>query len=108
MEASVDWMLEIGPEAIERRVLELADSARSMLCGLGAEIDRADNNADRNKASQIVIAGFPGIDASRAASALRKQNVVVTARHGRLRVSPHFYNNEEDLKRLEAALKPLL
>jgi cysteine desulfurase/selenocysteine lyase len=108
MEASVDWMLEIGPEAIERRVLELADSARSMLCGLGAEIDHADHNADRSKASQIVIAGFPGMDASRTASALREQNVVVTARSGRLRVSPHFYNNEEDLKRLEAALKPLL
>jgi selenocysteine lyase/cysteine desulfurase len=103
MEASVDWMLEIGPEAIERRVMQLAASARSMLRGLGAQVD--------DTGSQIVIAGFPALatfDASRTARALREQNVVVAARHGRLRVSPHFYNDDEDLKRLESALKALL
>jgi selenocysteine lyase/cysteine desulfurase len=31
MEAVVEWMLEIGPEAIERRVLALADATRAML-----------------------------------------------------------------------------
>ena len=103
MEASVDWMLEIGPQSIERRVLELANSTRSILRGLGAELDEADHN----KASQIVIAGFPGMDASATARALREQHVVVAARHGRLRISPHFYNDEDDLKRLESALKNL-
>jgi cysteine desulfurase / selenocysteine lyase len=103
MEASVDWMLEIGTEAIERRVLDLAASARSMLRGLGAKVE--------DTGSQIVIAGFPGLeafDASRTALALREQNVVVAARHGRLRVSPHFYNDEGDLERFESALKTLL
>lgn len=100
MEASVDWMLEIGPEAIERRVLELADSTRSILRGLGAKVD--------DTGSQIVIAGFSGMDASAAARALREQKVVIAARHGRLRISPHFYNDEEDLSRLEGALKKLL
>ena len=103
MEASVNWMLEIGPAAIERRVLQLADSARVMLRGLGAQVD--------DTGSQIVIAGFPaakGFDASNTARALREQKVVIAARHGRLRVSPHFYNDEGDLKRLETALKALL
>jgi len=100
MESCVTWLLEIGPEAIERRVMELADAARSMLRGLGAQVD--------DTGSQIVIAGFQGMDASRTARVLREQNVVVAARHGRLRVSPHFYNDEEDLKRFESALKPLL
>jgi selenocysteine lyase/cysteine desulfurase len=74
-----------------------------MLRGLGAQVD--------DTGSQIVIAGFPALatfDASRTARALREQNVVVAARHGRLRVSPHFYNDDEDLKRLESALKALL
>src|SRR6185369_12227988 len=97
MEASVDWMLEIGPDAIERRVLGLAGSTRSMLLGLGAQVE--------DTASQIVIAGFPKLDASAAAHALREQKVVVAARHGRLRISPHFYNDEGDLERLEDALK---
>ena len=100
MEASVNWMLEIGPDAIERRVMELANAARDMLRGLGAEV------ADTG--SQVVIARFLQIDASAAARTLREQKVVVAARHGRLRVSPHFYNDEGDLKRLETALKNLL
>jgi selenocysteine lyase/cysteine desulfurase len=100
MDSSVTWLLEIGPEAIERRVMDLADSARSMLRGLGAQVD--DNG------SQIVIAGFAGADASATARALREQKVVVAARHGRLRISPHFYNDDGDLKRLETALKSLL
>lgn len=100
MEASVNWMLEIGPEAIEQRVMELATSARSMLRSLGAHVE--------DTGSQIVIAGFEGMDASAIARALREQKVVIAARHGRLRISPHFYNNDEDLMRLERALKKLL
>jgi len=100
MEASVNWMLEIGPDAIERHVMDLANSARSMLRGLGAEV------ADTG--SQVVIARFPKIDASATARTLREQRVVVAARHGGLRISPHFYNDDEDLKRLETALKNLL
>jgi cysteine desulfurase/selenocysteine lyase len=97
MQASVDWMLEIGPDAIEGRVLELAASVRSRLRNVGATIEDGD--------SQIVIAGLPGKDASRIVSELRAQKVVVAARHGRLRISPHFYNNEDDLQRLEDVLR---
>ena len=94
---------QLGPEAIERRVMELANSARSILRGLGAQVD--------DTVSQIVIAGFPDrkdFDASATVRALREQNVVVAARYGRLRISPHFYNEDGDLRRLEGALKQLL
>jgi cysteine desulfurase / selenocysteine lyase len=101
MAASVDWMLEIGPETIERRVLELAGCVRSMLRSAGATVE--------DSGSQVVIAGFPGMDASRTAKALREEHhVVIAARHGRLRVSPHFYNDEGDIQRLESALKHYL
>jgi len=100
MEASVNWMLEIGPQAIEQRVLELADSARSRLRVLGATVENGD--------SQIVIAALPGKDAQQIATDLRARKVVVAARHGRLRISPHFYNNEDDLQRLEDALRELI
>ena len=40
MGAVIDMMLEIGPAAIEARVLELAGKARAMLRGLGADVNR--------------------------------------------------------------------
>jgi cysteine desulfurase/selenocysteine lyase len=105
MAASVEWMLEIGPEAIEQRVLALAASARDRLRSLGAEV--LDNGR-----SQIVAARFPGYspaqDPSRLARELKARRVLVAARHGFLRVSPHFYNNESDLDRLDAELRELI
>lgn len=100
MEQSVELMLETGPRAIEERVLQLAESTRDQLRNLGAEI--AENG------SQIVAAKFPGLDPSHLARELRAKNVNVAARHGFLRISPHFYNNDDDLEQLCAAIKPLI
>ena len=95
--ASVHMVLEIGPEEIERRVLDLARQARGLLRGLGAEVEDSD--------SQIVAGRFPGRDASVLARSLREHGIVVAARHGNVRVSPHFYNDEDDLARLETGLR---
>jgi len=100
MGAAVDWMLELEPEAIETRVRELAHSARERLIGLGATA--------RQEGSQIVAVQFAGVDPSRLARELQSRRVVVAARHGFLRVSPHFYNDESDLDRLENELRKVL
>src|SRR6185295_9215181 len=96
MGSVIDLMLEIGPAKIEARVLELAGKAREMLRGLGAEI-----NADD---SPIVTAILPGLDSGELVRSLREQRILVSARHGRLRVSPNFYNDETDLETLQEAL----
>jgi cysteine desulfurase/selenocysteine lyase len=96
MGAVIDLMLQVGPAAIEARVLELAGKTRAMLCGLGAEV-----NADE---SQIVTAILPGADPRELARSLKERRILVSARHGRLRVSPHFYNDETDLETLRKAL----
>lgn len=100
MEASINLMLEIGPAEIERRVLELAGAIRVVLSDLGAEVNGG--------ASQIVSARLPGQDPSRLAKELRARGVLVSARSGRLRVSPHLYNNEEDIERFRSELRALL
>jgi selenocysteine lyase/cysteine desulfurase len=100
MEASVNMMLEIGPDAIEQRVLTLGASARERLRRLGADVP--------HNGSQIVAARFPAHDASHLARELRERHVMVAARHGHLRVSPHFYNNESDLDHMEEALRDVL
>jgi cysteine desulfurase / selenocysteine lyase len=100
MEQSVQMMLEIGPDLIEQRVMQLADSTRDRLRELGA--DASENG------SQIVAARFPGRDPSHLARELKKCDVNVAARHGFLRISPHFYNNDNDLEQLCEAMKPLI
>jgi len=100
MGASVGLMLEIGIAEIERRVLDLADQTRAVLSRLGGEIVAGD--------SQIVAARFPSSDVSRLARELKERRVLVSARHGNLRVSPHFYNDEADLERFEAELQKLI
>jgi cysteine desulfurase/selenocysteine lyase len=98
--ASVEMMLEIGPQAIEDRVLELAGQVRSLVRGLGGTVEEY--------RSPIVAARFEGVDASQLARALKSKNVLVAARKGYLRVSPHFYNNESDVKVLAKELGGLL
>jgi cysteine desulfurase/selenocysteine lyase len=100
MVASAEWMLEIGPDVIEQRVLSLAADARARLRKLGAECP--------DTGSQIACAKFPNLDPSPLARELKTRRIVVAARHGFLRVSPHFYNNESDLDRLEEELGALI
>ena len=100
LEASADLMLEIGPEHIEQRVLELAQKTRAILRKHGATVE--------DYCSHILAARFEGQDVSKLARALKEQRVLVAARRGHLRVSPHFYNNEQDLETLDAALRRLL
>lgn len=105
MGASIEFMLEIGPARIERRVQELACETRSILRRCGGRL-LADEAPFHD--SPIVTARFVGVDASRLAVELEARGVLVSARHGRLRVSPHFYNDESDLARLERGLREIL
>ena len=49
-----------------------------------------------------------GKDASALSVELKKHGVIVSARHGQLRVSTHFYNNEDDVARLAGTIQSLL
>ena len=51
-----------------------------------------------------LVATLPGRDVAEVSRSLREQRILVAARHGRLRVSPHFYNDESDLETLRLAL----
>jgi selenocysteine lyase/cysteine desulfurase len=105
MAASIEMMLEIGTEAIEARVLELASETRAILRRAGAKLlfDEAPHYD-----SSIIAARFEGKDSPALARALYAQRVVIAARHGYLRVSPHFYNDETDLETFERTLAGVL
>ena len=99
----VRQMLELGPAAIEARVMALSNGLRARLRRLGAEV--------LHEGSPIVSARFPAAqfpEASTMARRLKEQGVLVSARHGNLRISTHFYNNESDLDRFESAVRALV
>jgi selenocysteine lyase/cysteine desulfurase len=96
MQESVRMILEVGPERIENRVLSLAALAADLLEEFAAEVPR--------KGSNVVAGRWPSGDASGLAKELAAQRIIVAARHGNLRVSPHFYNDESDLQALSEAL----
>ena len=102
MEAVLDLIAGLGAEAIEKRVLEMAAKTRDVLRANGGVLF-----ADRHPyyESPIVTAQFPGVDMSQLAAELKRRRIVVAARKGNLRVSPHFFNNEDDLRQLDEALR---
>jgi cysteine desulfurase/selenocysteine lyase len=104
MEASLQLIERIGIPAIEKRVLGLAGLLRSELAALGAEFYPAKGEC---LPSQIVTASLPGVDSVDLARQLAEKNINISARRAYLRISPHFYNNEEDVMALVAAIRKL-
>jgi cysteine desulfurase/selenocysteine lyase len=90
MEQSVDLFLELGAATIETRVLDLANQLRQRVEALGGTVEHSN--------SPILACRFPQIDSNRLAARLQERNIIVSARHGLLRVSVHLYNNESDLE----------
>ena len=92
MGASVDLMLSIGADAIESRVMELTAECTRVLQKAGATIAHPN--------SPVMAARFPGRDAADISAALKQRRILTAARHGNLRVSVHFYNDESDIRAL--------
>ena len=101
MEAVLDLFFSIGREELLERVSAVAESARDVLREVGAQVT---HDQHRYFDSPIVTAAFPNADVSEMAGALRTRGVAVAARHGRLRVSPHFFNDLDDMAALNEAV----
>ena len=96
--AAIDLVLEIGVEAIHERVLGLADR---LVEGLRSKHWRVISSRDRSEASAIVAFVSEKHDPQALADRLANEHkIVIACREGRLRASPHFYNNERDIDAL--------
>jgi selenocysteine lyase/cysteine desulfurase len=103
--ASLDLFFEWGLEAVERRIADRADRVRELAASTGWTVYGSDRAAER---SAIVVLERDGVDPAAAARELRDRHRVVAAcRRGRLRISPHVYNIDEDLERLRAGLEAI-
>jgi cysteine desulfurase / selenocysteine lyase len=99
--ASLELILGLGAEAIEARVLGLADYLVQGLTERGLTIV---SSRERGEASSIVAATHPALPPPAIVAKLRERDILVAHRSGRIRISPHFYNIEDELDRLFAVL----
>ncbi|HEX2031728.1 MAG TPA: aminotransferase class V-fold PLP-dependent enzyme, partial [Actinomycetota bacterium] len=99
--AAIEYVLDVGPEAILRHNLGLATRLIEGLDELGATL-LTPREDDRRAGA--VTARFPGADGEAVAADLTRRGVIVSPRVGSTRFSPHFYNTEDDV---DAALETL-
>ncbi|HEX4414693.1 MAG TPA: aminotransferase class V-fold PLP-dependent enzyme [Lacipirellulaceae bacterium] len=104
--ASLKMLQELGLENLAAAVLDITDQACEKLQAIGAQIisDRRLDHRDGKQRSGIVAFEMPGKEPMALKRYAGQQKVVFGCRAGRLRISPHAYNNEEDLDRLVEAL----
>jgi selenocysteine lyase/cysteine desulfurase len=101
--AGIELVNELGPMAIAAHIRplteRLADAAKSLPVSL--------TPAER-RTPHILALGFPRGRPADLAQQLAKRGVYAAMRLGKLRLSPHIYNDEVDVDRAVAALREVL
>jgi len=100
--AAIDLLLEVGVPAIGERVLALTDRLVEGLRSRGAELR---SPRGPGEASGIVSFVMPGEPPGETVRRLHASRIFVTERRGGVRASPHFYNSEDEIDQLLAALE---
>jgi len=102
-QGGLDIISEVGPANIRERQQDLFDAivVRADEAGLPVRSPR-----DRNARGGMVNIGV-GQEAEKVCHALLERDVCTDFRGDGIRVSPHFFNNEEDVDRLFGALREI-
>jgi selenocysteine lyase/cysteine desulfurase len=95
----MEMMAEWGASAIVQRLLMLTERITAALHGIGVSMPEA-----RLRAPHILSLAFKDGLPAGLVEGLASEGVYVAARLGRMRVSPHVYNDEADADRFVAAL----
>lgn len=99
--ASVELLERAGFDAINDRVLALADHARAALKGRGMRVVSPEGAGQR---SGIVAFRHPSLSNEAAHEALTAAKVVCAVRCGNVRFAPHTYSTEDEIDRAVAAI----
>ena len=96
----MDFLVEVGIESVERQALHLTDLLLDYLRESPYEIRSSLESKHRS-----AIVSFSGKENQRLMERLKERRIVVSLRERGIRVSPHFYNTEEEIERLIEVLK---
>ena len=100
--ASIKLLADLGIENIAASILDFTDRACDQLADFGATI--CSPRADEER-SGIVSFTLPDRDSSLVRKHCLKQGVALNCRAGRLRISAHAYNNQDDMDKLLLAFQ---
>lgn len=103
LEAALDLLSEVGAENIRARVFAVCDA---LVAGLRERGLKVPTSLQAQERSGLIF--FEAPEPERLFRALLAQDVMLSLRNKRLRLSPHFYNNEEDVARFFRALDEVL
>jgi selenocysteine lyase/cysteine desulfurase len=98
--AALDLAFEVGIDAIEARVLGLTTGLRTALGERGFAVLSPPDAAERSGITTVRTPEAPEVVVRR----LRADGVLASPRGGGVRLSPHFYCDENDVARCLAAL----
>ena len=97
---ALKMFLDFGMENIERRILKLTDYLIETVKDLGLKLQTPEEKQYRSG-----IVNFKISNPKELAEKLNGKNIVVSARSHGIRVSPHFYNIEEEIDTLMEEVK---
>lgn len=99
--ACIDFFLSVGIENVRDRVKAATDEVIDRVRAIGGEVASPRGPTEW---SGIVSFSLPGRDPLQTVRSARRRGVALSARSGRLRASPHFYNNADDVQRMIEAI----
>ena len=89
--AALDMLLDAGVANTAAHITALLERAAGALEAIGCEV----SPPPEHRAGILMIK--PPTDVDALAEACLERNIAVSVRRGRLRLSPHLYNNEDDV-----------
>ena len=95
----IEMMTDWGAAAVAQRLGMLTDRIAEGVRGVGVRVP-----ARRVRAPHILSLGFADGMLADLVKTLAGEDIYVAARLGRMRISPHVFNDEEDVDRFVAAL----
>ena len=102
LEQSAKLLTDTGLDNIQSYLGELTDHLCELVDGNRYEI--VSSRAPGERSSIVCLRHLNGMTSNDIAAHLEKEKIIVSPRGDRLRISPHFYNNREDIERFAAAL----
>lgn len=99
LKAALEFFLEFGQAQAEKHILDLTGYLIDRLQSRGVNVI-----TPKDAVARAGIVTFEWDDAAQMHQRLMEKQIVTSLRVGKLRVAPHFYNTEDELRKVYLAL----